>query len=443
MRSLLFLAALVGSVIARPLVIRADPEWTPVQPGGIDDIVITEENTLNGTFVNGTSHGINNPPKAARGAQLPLSFVNNFSGGAVKAYVTGLDVSGRVVFLSRNGNWIYPSARGSQVPIPVAEDVSIPLTGRGGTLNINLPDYISSSRIWFAEGDLKFFMVSSSWGETLVTPSHVNPQDPSAGVNWGFVELTNIAQGGLWANISYVDFVGLVLGMKLRVRDGSIQDVPGLAANSLRSICNDLSAQSNIDGRPWRKMCFANSNGVPIRALAPSNYHDIDPHGFDGYWQGYVDQVWNKCQYEALTINTQAAAGHVECRTSGDMLYCNGDNRGYSKPQPIDIWGCNAGPFAIAGGDNDVHRAVVPRLCAAFVRSTLLVEGGNVQPGLRSERYYTQSPTNHYSRIVHNYLTGGRGYAFPYDDVNPDGENAAGLVASPNPDRLTIYVGGP
>ncbi|PTB75192.1 glycoside hydrolase family 64 protein [Trichoderma longibrachiatum ATCC 18648] len=33
----------------------------------------------------------------------------------------------------------------------------------------------------------------------------------------------------------------------------------------------------------------------------------------------------------------------------------------------------------------------------------------------------------------------GRGYAFSYDDVNPDGtEDASGLVASGNPDTLTV-----
>lgn len=42
------------------------------------------------------------------------------------------------------------------------------------------------------------------------------------------------------------------------------------------------------------------------------------------------------------------------------------------------------------------------RLCAAFVRSTLLLKGGDTQPAISADHYYTTSPTNHYARLVHN-----------------------------------------
>jgi hypothetical protein len=43
------------------------------------------------------------------------------------------------------------------------------------------------------------------------------------------------------------------------------------------------------------------------------------------------------------------------------------------------------GPFELEASDNAVHQAVVPRLCAAINRSTLLLGGGN-GVGLGSER---------------------------------------------------------
>jgi hypothetical protein len=89
-----------------------------------------------------------------------------------------------------------------------------------------------------------------------------------------------------------------------------------------------------------------------------------------------------------------------------------------------------------------VHKAVVARLCAAFVRGTLLQTGGNVQPLLSSSSYYTTSPSCEYCRIVHENEDGGLGYAFSYDDVNPSGQNAAGVVAGANPTLLKITVGG-
>ena len=112
------------------------------------------------------------------------------------------------------------------------------------------------------------------------------------------------------------------------------------------------------------------------------------------------------------------------------------------KPTAYDIFGCSTGPFEIQAIDNDVHRAVVPRLCAAFNRSTFLTNGGNVQPSLPSSSYYGTSPTNHFSRIVHQYEVDGKGYAFSYDDVNPSGEDQSGIVSISDPLVLAIRVGG-
>ncbi|CAJ2512349.1 Uu.00g053640.m01.CDS01 [Anthostomella pinea] len=45
----------------------------------------------------------------------------------------------------------------------------------------------------------------------------------------------------------------------------------------------------------------------------------------------------------------------------------------------------NQGPTsAIEADDNDVHRAIGSRLCAAFNRTTLMMTGGNTKPGLSS-----------------------------------------------------------
>ncbi|OAA48806.1 hypothetical protein ISF_09472 [Cordyceps fumosorosea ARSEF 2679] len=86
--------------------------------------------------------------------------------------------------------------------------------------------------------------------------------------------------------------------------------------------------------------------------------------------------------------------------------------------------------------------AAVARICAALIRSTLLLPDGDVQPGPAAGEYYKTDPTDHYSRLVHEREMDGRGYAFPYDDVNPGNENASGTVSSGSPKTLTVYVGG-
>jgi hypothetical protein len=425
---------LIGSALARPLM---------VHPGDKSSLIITADSTVNGTHV--SADRIPAQPHIAATEQLALSVVNNFDGDKVNCYVTGADpATGQVVMLKPGGGWLYPSAGGSATPVSIDDDVAIPLDAKGSTTELTFPGYIESGRIWFAEGELQFFVVAGDGGESLVTPSAVNLEDPSADVNWGFVELTNTEEAGIYANISYVDFVGMILSMALQTGSNGTQITKGLEADAVGKICNDLKLQTAKDGQPWEEMCLLGSDGEPLRVLSPTDFGaGGNGTAFADYWTDYVDQVWDKYSSSPLTINTQADAGEVSCQVSGDELTCDGDNRGYAKPVPADIWGCNSGPFGIEEGDTDLHKAIVPRLCAAFVRSTLLLDGGDSQPGVPATDYYTTSPTNHYSRIIHKYETDGKGYAFAYDDVNPDGnENASGVVSDANPQKLTVYVGG-
>lgn len=414
---------------------------TIVTPGDAKDIVLTAKNTLNATtplsdFVRRS------------GGQLPLALVNNFA-GSVNAYVTGLDANGLLVMLQPDGTFYYPTCTSSQTtPQLITANVAIPLGAQGSTTSITIPGYISSARVWFAAGDLKFFTVwnPATNAPSLVEPASVNPSDPSASVNWGFIELTYTEDGGLFANISYVDFVGLILGMSLAVTDGTgTQSALGLSAGAVSSICSALETQGQSDGEAWGDLCMADSSGNLLRVIAPPDYLSSNSGAFSTFWNTYIDDVWTQFTTDTLSIDTQMSAGVVDCTVETDgLLHCAGDNRGYAKPVAADIFGCNSGPFSIESGDNDIHSAVVPRLCAAFDRSTLTLDGGNTQPGLAASNYYLNAPTNWYSKFVHQYEVDGKGYAFSYDDVTPDdGVNQSGVVASANPETLTVIVGGP
>ncbi|PTB64807.1 glycoside hydrolase family 64 protein [Trichoderma citrinoviride] len=447
MRTLTILTAVIGAVSAAPsLISRVATPFSIASPGGIDDITLTANNTLNGTYhsPNTTDSNIFASQAKPKPGHLPINLVNRFGGGHVNAYISGLDSENRVVFVRADGKLVYPSSGGSSTPVRINDPISIPLPAKGKSITVTVPIVLTSARIYFAEGTLPFFIVKIPTGDGLVQPSPTNLKDPSAGVNWGFVELSYTEGKAVYANISYVDFVGMILSMSLSSTDGSTQITRGLHSYALKEICQGLAQQTHKDGFPWAALCITNSHGTPIRALAPGDYSAINPKGFRGYWKSSVDKVWKHYTSKPLTINTQTSAGHVKCQVSGDKLKCQGDNRAYSKPTDTDIWGCNSGPFAIKAGDNDIHKAVVPRLCAAFVRSTLLIPGGDVQPGVSRSKYYKAGPSNHYSRLVHHFEVDGRGYAFPYDDVNPDGnENASGTLASGAPKKLTVYVGAP
>jgi hypothetical protein len=417
-------AAFITGSLARPLT---------VHPGGVENIVITEHNTINSTS---TIQAVqqNNP--------LQLEIVNNFGSNQMYLYVTGSDSNGVACMLGADGSFYYPDAGGSGVPIPITGNVATALGGMGSTTTVTLPDTLISSRIWVSEGELQFYTVVSGTGASaIVEPSVSNPDDPSANIRWGFVEF-NWQNGEIFANISFVDWVGIAMGMGLTLASGETQIVRGLQPGAVENICNDLKEQNAKDGAGWDQLCMSNSNGEVLRVLSSNLFIASNPTWQSNYYNDYIDQVWAKYANEDLTIATQSGAGDVACRVSGNQLTCNGDNRGYPKPTIADIYGCNSGPFSVISGDNDVHKAIVPRLCAAFTRSTLLLDGGNVQPSLPSTSYYTTDPTNHYARVVHNYEQDSLGYAFSYDDVNPSGENAAGTVAGQSPTVLKVTAGG-
>ncbi|KXJ93533.1 hypothetical protein Micbo1qcDRAFT_223160 [Microdochium bolleyi] len=455
--------------------------------GGTPKIIVTEHNTLNGTappapetqqqlgIAAFDADGSNTASSSSSSGALKIAIHNNLlnTSNGLKAYVTGRDMSGAVVMLNSAGKWYYPNAGGSAVPIaiPASADINIALspTGPGSSVTeLTIPDYIESGRVYICDGELPFHVVTSDrGGTTLVEPSVANPDDPSASLNWGFIELTNLAAAGIFANISFVDFVGLVMAMKLTLSSGETQQVRGLeGAGAVQAICDAMCAQAAIDGQPWDAMCVTHpATGAALRVLAPNLY--VANPGQAGamrtYYDAYVDAVWQRYAAEDLLVDTQSAAGVVACRVRAaqnnpakQVLACAGDNREYVKPLTSDIWGCNTGPFAIVAGDNAVHRAVVPRLCAAFTRSELVLpsslsaagggdNGTAVSTTPRKEgsaMWYKQSPTNHYSRIVHEHQVDGKGYAFSYDDVEADGKNAAGVVAGPEPTLLEIFVGG-
>lgn len=438
MRGILTLAVatvvgLVGQAFAGP---------TVAHPGGVDNIIITEDNILNSTTVRGYNGGsISRIKGAAQAVAFPIELHNNFGDGMFM-YITGRDTSGVPVLLGPDGKYIYPQADGTGVPLEITANIAIPLNGKGQTTTITLPQALISARIYLAHGNLKFYTVKDGNGvSAIVEPSAANPSDPSANIQWGFIEF-NYDGTFVFANISFVDFVGIPLGMGITLATGETQTVEGLMSGAVGNICNGLKTQAASDRTIWDRLCTTDTSGQALRVLAPNLYESGQPGQFGGYYDDYINQVWSKYANEDLTINTQNSAGIVACRVSGNQLSCAGDNRAYPKPTIADIWGCNSGPFAIIGSDNDVHRAVVPRLCAAFNRSTLLLNGGNLQPGLPASSYYTVNPTSHYARLVHQYEVNSLGYAFSYDDVNPDGENAAGTVSGNNPTLMKVTVGG-
>jgi hypothetical protein len=539
----------------------------------------TQTLALNATTSNGNSStGSNYTLTAAEIAnnvtfgKLDIDLINNINSSNVIAILSGLDEAGELVLLDENNQWFYPKAEGAEGDkTPLPDSVKRKLGPKDSKTTLKLPDYIYSARVWFADGDLQMFVVKTPTGQGLAEPSPFNMDDPNKDLNWGFAELTNSKTWGLYANLSFVDFVGMALGLKLRRHGNDTTEVKGLPTGGKYKVCNDLVDQAKKDGQPWDQLCINDDQGKLLRVLSPAGGISINKTAFSDYWYPYTNETATKYATDALTINTQSAAGDVTCTwkaaantlsgavnstssagnytsgagnytgslnstsnavnltsSSGNYtgstlnntsnavnltsnagnttsnasnytspslnstsnasnytspslnsttnasnytspslnsttnavsnttsalnatssapmeLHCEGDNRPYAAPTAEDIFGCNTGPFAILEDDNDVHKAIVPRLCAAYNRGTFLIKDGNIQPHVKPNEYYAGSETkNWYSAVVHANQLDNRGYAFSYDDVAVDNEsNTAGVVTGTNPEVLTIFVGG-
>jgi hypothetical protein len=350
------------------------------------EILHTPDKVLNTTIGNITSSIRSNATLLAAEiannvtfGKLDLDLVNNIPSNNVQAIVSGRDKEGNLILLDENFEWYYPQAEGTagdRTPLP--NTVRHKLGPKHSTTNLRLPDYIYSARIYFADGGLQMFVVKTPDGRGLAEPSPFNPDDPNKNLNWGFAELTNSEIWGLYANLSFVDFVGMALGLKLRRHGNDTTEVKGVPTGGMHKICNDLRDQAKKDGQPWDQLCLNNDEGQLMRVLSPAGLVSINKTAFSDYWYPYTSETATMYSKETLTINTQAAAGMVNCtwqnspNAAARELHCEGDNRPYAPPTTQDIFGCNTGPFAIFETDNDVHRAVVPRLCAAYNRGTFL-----------------------------------------------------------------------
>ena len=111
--------------------------------------------------------------------------------------------------LTPSGSFYYLPDIGSLLPQALTAGIAIPLPPQGQSLEITIPGYIEGARVWFADGRLDFAVVSSVNGSAFVEPTAVRRNDGSADTNWGFMELTYVADYGLFANLSFVDFVGM------------------------------------------------------------------------------------------------------------------------------------------------------------------------------------------------------------------------------------------
>ncbi|KAF2666384.1 hypothetical protein BT63DRAFT_434162 [Microthyrium microscopicum] len=373
---------------------------------------------------------------ASTSTTLPITLKNNTSSGSVYCYVTGqaIDNNYAVFLLQADGLTPYYPASPSRVGSPLQANCAIALGAPGNSRTITIP-HIAGGRIWFSiDQPLTFLLNPGGNSPGLVEPSVTNGSDPNYNVNWGFAEFT-YNSNQMYANITMVDFVSIPIALSLTNSSGGIQTVNGMPANGLQTVAAQLQQQTSADGvQGWTNLLINSPNGQLLRVLSPNNDIVMHPGDFNGYYDNYINQVLTQYTNSRLTSNVsgQTLTGSVQ---NGNIII---GSETFARPNTADIFSSNSGPFST--GSNVMRNNIIPQLAAAFNRSTLLVS--NQMPSPFSS-FYQNSITNHYSRIVHNVVAGGKGYAFPYDDVPPsDGNDQSGYVNDGAPVSMTVTVGG-
>jgi hypothetical protein len=365
--------------------------------------------------------------------QLSIALKNTTS-GTVYAYITGRanKNNGALCLIQADGKTPYFPQSPSAPQTPLGVDCTIRLGPPGSTIVITIPQ-ISSGRIWFSVNTPLVFRLNP--GPGLVEPSVTNPSDPNINTLWGFCEFT-LNDFQLFANISYVDFVSIPISMSLTNTSGNTQVVKGIAKDGLETISTALKAQNTVDGVGWDKLIIKSPSGQSLRVLSPNLGQVMNPSFLAGYFEPYVNLVWDKYSNTPLSIDTQASFGVVKGTVSGGILSFPGVGS-FTKPSTHDILTCSTGPFLTGTAG---MAALTPRLAAGLNRSTLL--SSSFEPA-NPAGSYKHRITNHYARIVHEKNIDRRGYAFPYDDVAPSGgADQSGSVFDQNPAFLAIVVGG-
>lgn len=365
----------------------------------------------------------------ASAAPESLKFVlQNNSGGPATAYIAGFsDAEKKAVFITKDGTAYFPEAGGTE-PTPVGEEAAIPVDG---TVEVTVPR-MYGARVYFSLNDtLEFQVVQDGTGATsVVHPNFVSEEDPNYGKDWTFAEFT-LNSEQLYANISYVDFVAAPIALHLKAASGD-QEVPGMPTGALDGVAEGLRTQ----GGNWANL-VQEADGRVVRVLNP-NHRAAD---FEGYLEPYVDEVYAKYAGESIFVDTQRDdLGVIEGKVEGDAFVFGSER--FEKPSSVDIWGCNSGPFANnPESDSQERLAIVPRLAAAFNRTTLLINPNQPQDE-DPATFYQNEITNHYARVVHENLPDGKGYAFAYDDVSSNaGEDHSGKVNAGDPDVFTLTLG--
>jgi hypothetical protein len=201
--------------------------------------------------------------------------------------------------------------------------------------------------------------------------------------------------GSLFINTTQVDMFGLPMTLQVQW-PGNSQTV-GIPDGQRAAIFAALRA-ANLGS------LIVNNGTIDLRAMAIN-------HGIDGglipanYLDAYIDAVWAYYTSNTLTYNQTTTAQVV----NNQLVFSGAISTSVALPTSSEA----------IGGVNAIG-SVAPYLTAGFNRGTLIPASGvnfaAQQPDADPADFYQVSPTNLYSKIIHQHSLNNLAYGFSYDD---------------------------
>ncbi len=440
------------------------------QPGGSAVNIAT-----NTTFVYavGSSNGLYYSVVTTTQGSLPTTFVNN--SGITPAYFT---ITGNNPNDRGDPTFYRVTATGAVVKIVQADrgadgtaDFNIPFPSPGAT-PFPLP-LLRSGRIYISLG-AKFktelnpdltWVAANGWGSSA---------DPNWNVLWDNFEYDYVIspdshQPGMGVNTTEVQMFGLPLAFTLTSASGNAQQ-SGFVSGSRTAIMNALSADTTF--KPILVNGTATGTNVsPIRAIAVNeainNVKTQNPGvpqwTNSSYYDTYIANVWNFYTSHTSTANTSAFGTYTGTVNASNQLVFTQPNKPdvvFGLPSTTDAIAGNGGMDAAcsAWGPPPPNTAPNPLFLACKELESMLSAGVNRTSLLTSQSmyrnapcptaflnlFYQTSPTNLYSKLMHQYSVpqfpnapNGAAYGFAYDD---NCNQSSVLVDNNNPRAITITV---
>lgn len=217
------------------------------------------------------------------------------------AYIIGMDYTNgeKVFYQTGSSSWYYVSTSGATMNATTQKynidcstnNLAVTISGNSDQ-TVTLPGYLESARVYIGTSQMTFQLTSSG---DLVEPSPVDTTDANYGFPWGIVEL-DYSSSVLCADLSYVDSVGLALGMTITGGDGTQYVDPGLPSGALKTVCDKLEAVNS----DWGNLCVKGSDGSLVRAVSPTKVDTASAGSLATLYDDYIDQVWTKYQSTKL-----------------------------------------------------------------------------------------------------------------------------------------------